>query len=324
MLAAATDAEGRLVGARGDPRALVFVRSAAKPFQAMPLLEGGGEREFSLTDAEIAVTCGSHGGEPAHVQVVAGLLAKGGFRESDLVCGAQRPLDGRSADALAAAGTPATVLHNNCSGKHAALLLACRVYGYSARGYAEPTHPIHREVLRRVARYSGVPAARIGIAVDGCSLPVFRLPLAALATAYARLLAPSVAGEPPEAAAARRRIVEAMTSRPEMVGGRGRFTTDFLAAGQGRWIGKEGAEGVYAVGLRIAPGRGAEAMGLALKVEDGSTRPRDAATLALLEEFRLVSARALRPLARHRDPVLFNVAGRPVGRLATTRRRAGP
>ena len=324
MLAAATDARGRLLGARGDPRTLVFVRSAAKPLQAMPLLEGGGEREFSLTAAEIAVTCASHGGEPRHVRVVASLLAKGGFRESDLVCGAQRPLDGRSADALASSGAPATALHNNCSGKHAGLLLACRLYGYSARGYAEPTHPIQREVLRRVARYSGVPASRIGIAVDGCSLPVFRLPLATLATAYARLLAPGVAGEPPEAAAARRRIVEAMTSRPEMVGGRERFTTDLLAAGRGRWIGKEGAEGVYAVGLRTARRNGAKTMGLALKVEDGSSRPRDAATLAFLVELGLLSARALRPLAGHRDPVLFNVAGRPVGRLATTRRRAGP
>ena len=317
VVAAATDDDGHLLGACGDARGLVFIRSAAKPLQAMPLLEAGGERAFSLTDAEIAITCASHGGEPRHVRTVARLLRKGDLDASDLACGVQRPLDSRSADALVAAGERPTALHNNCSGKHAGLLLACRIHGYSPRGYIEPTHPIQREVLARVARFAGVEAAHIAIAIDGCSLPVFGISFAALATAYARLLASEVAGEPPESRAARRRIADAMARRPEMVAGRRRFTTDFLAAGGGRWIGKEGAEGVYAVGLRTSPRAGGRPAGLAIKVEDGSTRPRDAATLALLEAFGLVAPRALRGLAGYRDPVLRNVAGRAVGRLET-------
>jgi L-asparaginase II len=106
-----------------------------------------------------------------------------------------------------------------------------------------------------LARYADIPESVITIALDGCNLPVFRLPLQALAVAYARLMAPRLPGEDRAGAAVRTRIVRAMASRPEMVAGAGRFTTDFLRAGRGRWIGKEGAEGVYAVGL--APeGRG--------------------------------------------------------------------
>jgi L-asparaginase II len=304
---AAVSSAGRLVASAGDPETAVYLRSAAKPFQAMPLLEAGGERAFRLSSSEIALTCASHGGEPRHVRVAARLLERGGFTERDLCCGADRPMHEASARALLRRGERPTALHNNCSGKHAGLLLACRLFGFSPKGYLEVSHPIQREVLRRLSAWTGVPEGRIGIAVDGCSLPVFHVPLAALALGYARLVAPSAG---PIAA----RLTRAMWERPEMMAGAGRFTTDFLAAGRGRWIGKEGAEALYAIGLRGSRA-GEESVGLAFKIEDGSTRARDAVSLALLAHLGRLPDSAARRLASYRVPAVKNARGLLVGRI---------
>ncbi|MGH9365765.1 MAG: asparaginase, partial [Thermoanaerobaculia bacterium] len=184
---------------------------------------------------------------------------------------------------------------------------------FSPRGYWQPAHPIQREALARVAAWTGVPPGRIGIGVDGCSLPVFYLPLSALALAYARLLSRA-------AGAVADRLLQAMWQRPDMMAGAGRFTSAFLAAGRGRWVGKEGAEGVYAIGIR-APRAGQEACGLAFKIEDGSTRARDAVALALLERLGLLPGPAASKLAAYRDPPVRNARGLPAGRIEAD---AGP
>jgi L-asparaginase II len=207
-----------------------------------------------------------------------------------------------------------TALHNNCSGKHAGLLLACRALGLSHADYTDPGHALQRRIRALVARYADIPESWITVAVDGCNLPVFRLPLSALAGAYARLVAGRLPGEEPCAAAVRARIVRALTKQPDLVAGTGRFTTDFIQAGRGRWIGKEGAEGVYAVGLRAAA-RGGKAIGIAFKIEDGSARPRDAVTLAALDRLGALPLGARRALASYAQPPVQNALGLEVGRI---------
>src|SRR5262245_841189 len=229
---AVVDERGALLAGCGDPHAPVYVRSAAKPFQAIPLLEAGGEKKFRLNDDEIALMCASHGGEPRHTQTTERMLRKGGFRLSDLSCGAHAPMHEPSARALARRGASPTALHNPCSGKHAGMLLACRLPDLPAAGYHDPAHALQRRIRTSLARYADIPEAEITGAVDGCSLPVFRLPLSGLARAYARLLASRMDGETPAAASARTRLVRAMWKSPFMVAGSGRFTTDFLAAGR--------------------------------------------------------------------------------------------
>jgi L-asparaginase II len=311
--AAVVDEEGRLLASAGLPRSGIYWRSAAKPFQAMALLEAGGEEAFRLGSDEIALLCASHGGEPRHVAVARRLLERGGFGPEDLACGAHLPMHEPSARALLAASKRPTALHNNCSGKHGGLLLACRLLGFDAQGYWQPDHPIQRIVKKRLAAYCDVPVSRIGIAVDGCSLPVFHLPLSRLALAYARLVAPARENETgdPEV---RRRICRAMWESPGMVAGRDRFTTDFLAAGPGRWIGKEGAEGVYAMGVSSRR-RGEKALGIAFKLEDGSARARDAVALDILSRLDRLPGSARRVLARYLSPVLRNARGLDVGRI---------
>lgn len=311
---AVCDEAGRVRQSCGDADLPVYARSAAKPFQAMPLLLAGGDKRFRLGDAELALVCASHGGEPAHVRLARELLRRGGFSSADLRCGAHAPMHEGSARALLRRGELPTVLHNNCSGKHAGMLLACRALGFPSDDYTDPAHPLQRRIRTLLARYAGVAEGRIGVAVDGCHLPVFRLPLSALATAYARLVAGRLPGEDGPAAAARARLVRAMTRRPDMVAGTGRFTTDFMARGRGAWIGKEGAEGVYAVAVRPRR-RGEKAVGLAFKIEDGSARPRDAVTLATLDRLGLLPLEIRRALAPYAEPVVVNARGVEVGRI---------
>lgn len=312
--AALVDEDGRALGGFGDLEMRVFLRSAAKPFQALPLLEAGGAERFGLTSRDIALICASHGGEPRHVRGAARLLELGGFRPSDLVCGPHPPTHEPSARALLARGERPTRLHNNCSGKHAGLLLACRLLGFPSKGYWEPSHPLQCAIRSRLAELASVPESEIDWAIDGCGLVVFRLPLAALALAYARLLARRVPSESSAQARARRAVTRAMVESPDMVAGTGFFTTEFLRAGRGRWIGKEGAEGVYAIGLsaRAADGRAA---GIALKIEDGSARARPAVTLALLRQMGWLPAAAARALAEFVAPPVRNAAGAVVGSI---------
>lgn len=310
--AAVVDEGGKLLAWSGESARPIFPRSAAKPFQALPLVESGGVERFRLGAAELALLCASHGGEPRHVRVARSLLRRGGFSPGDLVCGPQEPMDPRSARRLVSRGEPPTRLHNNCSGKHAGLLLACLARGLSANGYWKPEHPLQIEIRRRLARVASVREEGMQVAVDGCGLPVLSIPLAALALAYARLVSRAVDGETPAEREARHRLCGAMWERPEMVAGRGRFTTAFLEASRGRSIGKEGAEAVYAIGIRSrSPTE--PSVGIAFKIEDGGTRARDAVALSILDRLGFLSRRVGRELARFVAPPVVNAAGAVVG-----------
>lgn len=307
---AVADDRGTVLASFGDSETWIYWRSASKPFQALPLLEAGGEAAFSLPAAEIALACSSHAGEPRHVETARRMLERGGFSESDLRCGAHPPFHEPSAAGLLRSAAPATALHNNCSGKHAAMLLACRLLGFDASNYEEPGHPLQRLILGKIAFYSMFPAERIEVGMDGCSVPVFRLPVSRLATAYARLLAPALDGESPAAAAARRRCVAAMTACPFSMGGTGRFTSLLLEEGRGRWIGKEGAEGVYAVATNSAGPRG-----VAFKIEDGGGRARNAVTMELMQKLGEFPEGVPRRLSQFVNPALCNARGLTVGEI---------
>jgi L-asparaginase II len=310
--------DGRLLASAGDPRQRVWLRSSGKPFQLAPFLAAGGEERFALSTEEIALGAASHSGEPAHVRLAAGMLAKGGFTESHLHCGAHPPIHEESARAIWAAGKSPTPLHNNCSGKHAAMLLACRMFGFDPSSYWMKGHPLQRRILASVSRMTGVPAARIPRAVDGCSVPVFSVPLAALALGYARLVGGGPRGESPAEAAARRRIAGAMAAAPEMVAGTGRFTTDVMREYGGAIVAKEGYEGVYAVGVSAAlAGRGGKAVGIAVKIADGAERGRDAVTVEVLRAMGLAKGARLSRLRRLAFRPILNVRGDVVGDLRT-------
>src|ERR1700756_5764341 len=171
------DSLGRLLAYAGEPGLRTCLRSAAKPFQAIPLLEYGGGEEYELSGEELALTCASHGGEPVHVATAAALLRKGEFDETDLLCGAHVPYDEKAAAELRASGEEPSPLHNNCSGKHAGMLLATQVMDVPSSRYIDPDHPLQVLMRSTLADFAGVGADEIPMAIDGCGVPAFFLTL---------------------------------------------------------------------------------------------------------------------------------------------------
>jgi L-asparaginase II len=307
---AVVDGHGRLLAYAGDPGFVTCIRSAAKPFQALPLLEAGGVEEFELVPEEIALTCASHGGEALHVGTAAALLRKGDFDEEDLLCGAHVPYDEKAASDLRASGEPPSPLHNNCSGKHAGMLLATQLMDMPSANYIDPDHPLQQAMHDSLAGYAGVERDAIPTAIDGCGVPAYSLSLFRTAFAYARLMQSS------EDAPAR--VVDAMTRFPYYVGGAWTITTPLMQAFNGELLAKEGAEGVYAMALaprlteRLDVADDA-AIGIAIKIADGSmTRGRNPVILKTLDLLG-VDLESRRELDRYREWPLRNVAGTLVG-----------
>jgi L-asparaginase II len=325
---AVVDSLGRLLAYAGDPGTRTCLRSAAKPFQAIPLLEYGGVEEFDLTGEEIALTCASHGGEPVHVATAGAILRKGEFDESDLLCGAHAPYDEKSAADLRSAGEHPSALHNNCSGKHAGMLLATRVMDAPSARYIDRDHPLQVLMRSTISDFSGVAAEEIPIATDGCGVPAFFMSLHRAAFAYARLMASSEGDEAPGAldryAESAWNVVEAMTTFPRYVAGNWSMTTPLIDAFGGDLVAKEGAEGFYAMAL--SPSLCAElterlkladdgAIGIALKIADGSMgRGRNPVIMRTLEQLGL-DLESRPAVQRYRDWPLRNVAGDLVGEV---------
>ncbi len=305
---AVTGGDGGLVARAGDPGVETFVRSAAKPWQAMALLEAGGRQRFALDDQDLALICSSHSGTDAHASRAASLLERGGFTVADLLCGAHPPLDAASADALRQRGEPPDALRNNCSGKHAGMLLACRASGLESAGYVAPSHGLQLRILDWVARFCGIDPVTIGVGVDGCSAPALRMSLHAAARGYAALADPVAARVGPAAAELAGQVVRAMTSAPFMVAGPARFTTRLMEVTGGRVLGKEGAEGFYAAAVR-----GPVALGVAIKIADGGERCRDGVVIDVLRQLGSLSAAEVEQLGEFHRPALRNHAGWTVG-----------
>jgi L-asparaginase II len=304
---AVADRTGRLLYAAGPADLGTFLRSSAKPFQALPLIESGGADALGLTDQEVAVTCGSHSGEPIHVETVRAILAKARLDEQALRCGAHPPIDPASADALVREGRRATAIHNNCSGKHAGMLAACRHREWPVESYFRPDHPLQREIAAILGQCCGTPGGAIAVGTDGCGVPTFRLTLREIARAFAALADP--ADLPAPRAAAARRITGAMRGYPRLVAGTGRMNTEILSALGDRLFCKTGAEAVFGIGLM---GRG---LGVAVKVEDGNARGLGAVVVEALSQLGVITAAEAESLTAIHHPVIRNHHGWEVGEM---------
>ncbi|MDE2370262.1 MAG: asparaginase [Burkholderiales bacterium] len=320
---AVVDADGALRLQIGDIDRAVFPRSAIKVLQALPLVASGAAERWGLVDAELALACASHGGEPRHVEAAAAMLAKAGVDASVLECGVHWPSHDASLKALAAAGTPPTALHNNCSGKHAGFvclgcLMANAVGSTGAadartflRGYVRPEHPVMREVGAAIEAATGNDLARTAVGTDGCSIPTYAIPLRRLALAFARV--GSGVGLSEGHARAARRLRAAVAAAPYMVAGTGRFDTRVMERLGERVFCKVGAEGVHCAAL---PELG---LGVAVKIDDGNNARACEVAMAALIECLLPLADAdaafLRGLS---DLRLSNWNGLEVGRLQAT------
>ncbi len=282
---AVVDARGRLLASVGDPWTVTFLRSTAKPFQALPFVEDGGPQHFGLTDEELALICASHSGTDRHVEVVRRIQQKVGVREEQLLCGTHPPYDPETAEALKARGEEPTPNRHNCSGKHTGMLAQAVLHGWPTENYIDPQHPVQQRILSTFAEMCGLEPEAVHVGIDGCSAPNFAAPLYHVAYGYARLMDPH--DLPPKRAAAARAIVRAMTGHPFMVGGPHRFDTLLMEAMEGRVLAKGGAEGYQ--GLGVAPGvlgPGSPGVGIAFKIADGDARGNRARPAVALEILR--------------------------------------
>lgn len=278
---AVVDRQGHLVATAGDPTLVTFWRSAAKPFQALPLVSDGGVERFRLTSEEVALACASHSSEPGQVARVREFLAKLDLSERDLLCGPHQPLSERVAEEYERHGVRLTAVYSNCSGKHAAMLALARHHGWPTAGYTRPDHPVQQRCLAEVSHWTGVPPGAIQTAVDGCGVVCFGVPLVQMALAYARLGAGVETGAQAENEEPAPRVVAAMLAHPELIAGAGRPCTELMHAHPGRLVTKVGAEGLYCA-LLVEEG-----WGVALKVADGHATAAALAIAAVLEELGL-------------------------------------
>lgn len=295
---AVVEAGGRLLASWGDPYLVTFLRSSAKPLQALPFIELGGDQTYHLTSKEIAILCASHVGTEEHVAVVKSIQEKVGIREDDLLCGIQPPLDSAAAERLRARGESFTPNHHNCSGKHSGILAQARMRGLPIADYINPQHPVQQTILTYLGEMCALPPEKIEIGIDGCSAPTFAMPLYNAALAFARLCDPRSLAV--ERVMACKRITQSMLAYPQMVSGEGYFDTRLMQVGNGRILAKGGAEGYQAIGLM--PGvlmPDSPGVGIALKISDGDSggRARPAVALEVLRQLGVLSEKELEALA---------------------------
>ena len=280
--------DGRLIKSAGDIKQAVFPRSAIKAFQAMPLLTSGAAQAFGLDDAQIALCCSSHNGEPEHVKTARSILAKAGVDETALSCGVQWP---RRPDQLIRRGQQPGQIHNNCSGKHAGMLALARYMNLELDGYWRADHPLQQLVRHTIEAICRIDLSSAPVGIDGCSLPTWGFGLAAMATGFARFS--RGAGLDRGMAIAAERIIAAVRANPFMVAGTDRFCTRLMQAVPRAFV-KTGAEGVF---CGCVPHAG---IAIALKCDDGNVRasePLMAGLLAGLDVWRASERAALEGLA---------------------------
>jgi len=321
----AVEPDGTLVAHLGAPETVTYLRSSAKPHQAIPLLASGAADHFGFTEKEIALACASHSGEPIHTEVAASMLRKIGLGPEALKCGIHEPFSPEESRRLRETGAAPNVLQNNCSGKHAGMLALALHLGAPTETYDEPSNPVQLAIGETVSRFSGVPIEDIAVGVDGCGVPCFGVTVNAMARMYARLVSP-LAEFDERTRRACARIVAAMTTHPELIGGTSeRLDTELMKAGKGRLISKVGAEGVYTSGV-LPCENWPRGLGLAIKIEDGDDhRARPTVVIESLRQLGILVDESLEAVSRYAFFPVRNRGGDVVGEVTAKFRlnRAG-
>jgi L-asparaginase II len=310
---AVVDADGRLLYAFGDPSRMTLARSAAKPAQALAVLETGALERFGFDDADLALMCASHNSEPHHIERTRAMLAKARVTEADLRCGGHAPLsDAVWKEWIRRDFTPTGVC-SNCSGKHAGMLAGAQALGVAIADYHMPEHPLQVRVKRMVAELCDLPDDGVQWATDGCNLPTPAFPLDRLARLFVKIANADARTETTPRSKALARIYRAMTGYPELVAGEGRFCTALMRAFDGELVGKVGADASYAIGVRHSGTHGA--LGIAVKVEDGNTTALYAIVSDVLEQLGIGQQAQREKLSAYRNPPMRNTMGIETGRL---------
>jgi L-asparaginase II len=308
----ALDANESLLLSIGNADALVFLRSAAKPFIAAAVVQSGAMERFGLEQRELSVMCGSQSGEPFHVEAVRSILRKTGLDERALQCGADLPYNSEALRELEAQSAAPAAIYHNCSGKHAGILALCILLGADPATYLEPSNPAQIRILQFCAALSGQRVADLPMGIDGCGIPAYATTLKHVAVAYSRFA--TLRGLGDATASALRAVRDAMIAYPEYMSGTGEFDAALIHAGNRGLVCKGGAEGIHATAL-IDRGTA-----LVLKVIDGNERARPAAAIEGLTALGYLLPHQRTELQRFVRTPLRNRAGREVGEIRALER----
>lgn len=304
------DGNGEIVSAIGDPKAVTFFRSASKPFQAVPFITSGAADEFGFSEEEIALACASHSGEQRHVRIAQSMIERIGLTEAHLHCGAHLPFYEKEAERMQRAGEYPTQFHNNCSGKHAAMLAFAKHIEADINTYELPENPVQHAILEAVAAITDLPVSEVKIGIDGCAVPNFAVSIHAMAVSFARLINPQ--GRSDALRNASERIASAMAKFPELIGGTDRLDTMLMQAANGAIISKVGADGVWLCGV-FPSEQYLTGLGIALKIEDGNDhRARPVVAVEVLKDLGILSSDDLAdlspmPIKNRRGDLVGNV-----------------
>lgn len=305
------DGEHNTVASMGDPSTVTYFRSACKAFQAIPCITSGAADAFGYTADKIAMACASHSGENIHVELASRMLEKIGLSEADLRCGVHLPFSDAASKTMLRLGEEPTQLHNNCSGKHAAMLAFATHIGADLDTYNQADNRIQKRILRCIADFTELPEEDIAIGIDGCCAPNFAVPLTSMATSFINLMSPAKFPEPTQKASAR--IVEAMIKYPELIGGSERLDTLLMQATPGKIISKVGADGVWLCGV-LPCEKWPTGLGIALKVADGDDyRGRPVIAIEILRQLGILGEDDLADLS---PSPIKNRREEPVGKVA--------
>lgn len=279
---AVVSATGELLAYYGDPNRLTFARSSMKPFQALPAVESEALETFDISEKELSLFCASHNGEPFHRESAASVLAKINLEEAHLQCGTHVPRDSESYKQLIKSGRELTPYYSNCSGKHSGMLAGCIKQGMDVDTYRELSHPYQQQIIDVIADVTQYERKKIATSVDGCGVPVHRVPLFNLALGFGRLAKPDDWNEGSEVRKrSLARVRDAMVTHPEMVAGTDRFDTDLMTAFSQRIVAKGGAEGVHCFGDQQI------GIGVAVKVEDGNGRATSVVSMEVMKQLKI-------------------------------------
>ncbi len=304
---AVVDHLGVMIASVGDSGMITYMRSAAKPVQGVAVLENIPAESLPISTEEIALMVSSHSGEDEHVHIGQHLMAKIALKESDLCCGTHFPLNRSAANELVKKSRKPDVWHCSCSGKHLGMLALAKYMGYPLKGYYLPDHPVQQIMLKTLAGFTDLVPNEIILGTDGCGVPVFGMSLEKMALAFARLV------RPVDFKTARKKacdqICQAMRRHPVIVAGEGCFTTDLILRTGGKIIAKEGNEGIFCLGV---PEKG---WGVAVKIDDGSTRAVAPVVMEVLRQLDLLSAEEQKGFGDHLEPKIINHRKENIGSI---------
>ncbi|WP_040163795.1 asparaginase [Microbacterium gorillae] len=293
--------EGEPIASLGDPDALILPRSSMKPMQALGSLTAGA----SLAGVQLALSTASHAGTDRHVEVVREMLAAGGLTPDDLECPPAWPSDADTRDEMVRRHEDRSRLRMNCSGKHAAMLLACKASGWETAGYTDPAHPLQVHIRETVERFTGEKVQ--ATAIDGCGAPVYAMTLRGLAHAIHRIGTAS-ARSPFQLYRLAGELVQAVRDNPWTIDGPGR--SDTIAIERLGVFAKGGAEGIM---VMVAP----NGTTVALKTLDGSLRVGTIVAAKLLANAGAITEAQFDDVSGALDLDVLG-GGRPVGRIRPT------